>query len=995
MTVVLTVLLAIVAVMFVAVARMDMAATSNIADNKMLDSAVKSIIEVINKELVLDTPGAAVPTQEYYDYPDANNAWLASIEPYNDSGVYKWRQISDVTGYLKDKNFSTQNVNVKPVGLDTTVYVHDYPILSLDNNNNLLEQSADADGDGIADSKWFELKNLRTSKGRPIYAAVRVIDNSGMINIDTAHSFDAGSNDETRIDGSSQMQVNLKGLLKTGDSITTLHNARCGSENPNNWNSYERNVIWQYGIPNGNYLPFDISDELELRYRYCIDSKFTARIEAIASDTTDAFGDPGGLYDGDSGWKLPDWQIRITDPNDPNADRRHLLTTLNLDRIIDPDGERMFNIKTDPCAQFLYNRLAAGIDANYSTVSQGIFDAHLAQFAANVIDRGDDDANVSVVQDSGGNKFYGMERPYIYISEITRNFQKGPAPGDLADPPVEERFVVHRSYAIELYKEFQADEDFESWRLIISGIRDQNGFSSRDIPILPGYFNDRGGKFYVMVFEDDGKLYANLSDTVKFSDTPQDGAKDVDPDIILRWARFFLGYDGSGTPVFSDSYDVYFGTTSPGTFRGNQPGRTFNPPGTLSAGTTYYWQIVGRNGANYRQGPVQSFTTWADDGPNSVKEYIPYNTFILDSSTVISLYRPVQGFSSPGILVDRIEFNEPQLSWFFSESDTDLGIRSFQRDIDLPNRLKRLWDSAGVRRDDANSIGNWNMYWNGPAAANNPIQPWYNHFTNVGDAAMMFVKSTYLEGDPKYQIPQGDPTTTEQNVRFDIDDPTMQNIFKYITVWRPDDPNETRIKGRLNINTAPAFIIRQLPWVGRVNGLDVNIADAIVAYRDKTKAGTIDYSNRRTATGINNVSESNGFGSIGQLLNVINGDSGKKAYNIRYCGIDGSPQYGFPDLHTDWDSRNDGIDDDLEEKELIFARISDLVTVRSDIFTAYILVRIGTDGPQKRVITILDRSGGPQKRYLILSSNGASRTIVSDSNDSVSIRAFQLTPEAR
>jgi len=31
---------------------------------------------------------------------------------------------------------------------------------------------ADADGDGIADSKWFELTEMRTSKGKPVYAAV-------------------------------------------------------------------------------------------------------------------------------------------------------------------------------------------------------------------------------------------------------------------------------------------------------------------------------------------------------------------------------------------------------------------------------------------------------------------------------------------------------------------------------------------------------------------------------------------------------------------------------------------------------------------------------------------------------------------------------------------------------------------------------------------------------------------------------------------------------
>jgi len=43
----------------VLVARMDMAATSNIADSKMLDSAAKSIVAIISRELVLDTPGAA------------------------------------------------------------------------------------------------------------------------------------------------------------------------------------------------------------------------------------------------------------------------------------------------------------------------------------------------------------------------------------------------------------------------------------------------------------------------------------------------------------------------------------------------------------------------------------------------------------------------------------------------------------------------------------------------------------------------------------------------------------------------------------------------------------------------------------------------------------------------------------------------------------------------------------------------------------------------
>ena len=47
---------------------------------------------------------------------------------------------------------------------------------------------------------------------------------------------------------------------------------------------------------------------------------------------------------------------------------------------------------------------------------------------------------------------------------------------------------------------------------------------------------------------------------------------------------------------------------------------------------------------------------------------------------------------------------------------------------------------------------------------------------------------------------------------------------------------------------------------------------------------------------------------------------------------------------------------DLKERDVIFQRISNLVTVRSDVFTAYVMVRVGELGPQKRVIAIFDRS---------------------------------------
>ena len=56
------------------------------------------------------------------------------------------------------------------------------------------------------------------------------------------------------------------------------------------------------------------------------------------------------------------------------------------------------------------------------------------------------------------------------------------------------------------------------------------------------------------------------------------------------------------------SYDVYFGTTSPGQFKVNQAGTSYNP-GTLNYSTTYYWRIDSKNSAGTTTGTVWSFTT--------------------------------------------------------------------------------------------------------------------------------------------------------------------------------------------------------------------------------------------------------------------------------------------------------------------------------------------------------------------------------------------------
>ncbi|MHC4221921.1 MAG: ComEA family DNA-binding protein, partial [Planctomycetota bacterium] len=220
--------------------------------------------------------------------------------------------------------------------------------------------------------------------------------------------------------------------------------------------------------------------------------------------------------------------------------------------------------------------------------------------------------------------------------------------------------------------------------------------------------------------------------------------------------------------------------------------------------------------------------------------------------------------------------------------------------------------------------------------------------------------------------------------KLDMQNPYNSNLFQSLTVFDPtndydrsgdpinndgdgeanenwtdfDKTPELKIPGRININTAPWFVIAQLPWMTDEK------AKAIVAYRDKLNSPVnYDGQNGRydaiedlidSSFDGDDIREDPGFASIGEL-NFIISDSNGEDYRIDQYALDNEDLIGFPDL-TPEPTGTGSFTDDFEERDVIFSRISNLATVRSDVFTAYILVRVGVDGPQKRVIAILDRS---------------------------------------
>lgn len=504
LTVVLTSLLAIVGVLFIMTARIDRMATSAATENQQLHLAVDTVVSQIGEILIADTPGVS-SNQEHYDFADANDPWLAELEPFQVGSNYYWRQISRVA----DTNAAeARNVRVRVIG--------DRDIIDV----NQTGTNADADGDGVGDARWFEVPGVMSSKGKPIYAAVRIVDNSGMLNVNTGYWFDATRSDVNSVDGSSVQQINVVALAGDRDSIPVDTQdyaaallAQRGIDPAGGLEGYEDWVIWRYGRsdPNNPYQTFDLSDELELRYRFLLNhADVDARIESWGRFKPNTISTPV-----DSGGQALDrWFARARDGGtlDPNYAYRHLATTYNMDRILTPKPieigpltlRKKVNVNTAD-----EGAIRAAIISALSGDGRDpmVISADSARITANLRDYIDDDDIVTAVPDPGtsGANYYGFEQPCIYISEVAYN-----AVRDTAG-------IVHTSTAVELYKPYFEDKDPlpGEWRLRMAG-----GGASMEVPIV--WSGTR--RFHVILNEDPmAKLSADIafSDPDELADTPQ------------------------------------------------------------------------------------------------------------------------------------------------------------------------------------------------------------------------------------------------------------------------------------------------------------------------------------------------------------------------------------------------------------------------------------------------------------------------------------------
>jgi len=213
------------------------------------------------------------------------------------------------------------------------------------------------------------------------------------------------------------------------------------------------------------------------------------------------------------------------------------------------------------------------------------------------------------------------------------------------------------------------------------------------------------------------------------------------------------------------------------------------------------------------------------------------------------------------------------------------------------------------------------------------------------------------------------------NINFDQfppndypDVPAAAFLGEFFTLVAPDDTRRnvdgeaTRIYGRININTAPLEVLKQLPWPTTVGAQTINrdqLADYILAYRDmrQTSDGLRTYgpgpADRLGPGGANianlrNISGSQvrGFLTAGELAiplaDYANKLLGWTNYTVENTTLTKYPAY-------------------LQARDSLYRAVSNLITVNSDVFAAYILVQL-RDGLTEAVkhtwnyVAVLDRS---------------------------------------
>ncbi len=285
-------------------------------------------------------------------------------------------------------------------------------------------------------------------------------------------------------------------------------------------------------------------------------------------------------------------------------------------------------------------------------------------------------------------------------------------------------------------------------------------------------------------------------------------------------------------------------------------------------------------------------------------------------------------------------------------------------------------------------------------------------------------------------------SAASSDIRFGLGIPAALGILDQVSAFETSQGSAIRpVSGLININTAPASVMRTLPLVTPANntGLpspllwnntwtqtkeNIDLVASIIAYRDKNiaieltgrvaparfigdeaasrphigvaggnaTASTERQLGRALTTQIDGIREETGFGSTGELMCVLQrqrDDHGgitttrDEARSLDFHGFNNQSRLaagevndrkGINSLHFKDSSgalATDEVRNDFAERLQIMSALSNVTTVRSDVFAVWFVVRgysqedtenLGPDDPmtpsiERRFVMVIDRSG--------------------------------------
>ncbi len=1020
LVVVLTVLLSLIGLMFILASRIEQATSASVSVERDLSAAADSVVDRINKVLVDDlfgarrqarlcsgasenVPGTAVAYNERYDSPGTMDPWLMSVNPgwseidtvspadlRND--IVTWFNLSDL--YFDIFGISGFNVyglmgpgmKVGPDLYYASTALAGTPQIS----SNIGLPKADADGDGVWDSIWIKLPNINSSKGEPIYSAVRILDNCALLNLNTAFKLEATS------DGPYLSALDYERFRRGGDRnddrpaddvplADRIRKARMADPAAvlDTVAQYHNRVILKIEKPDpARYRLFDLADELELRNRFLLSSSFESRLERrdVANLTFDA-GVPGvgggGLYSAlfipvtdesrtitvSTGsytrTKFDEWKIRMNSANFddksgayylPSApapdqepeidfrwkyDRRHVCTFYSFDRNIRSGPDMIL----DPIVESLREAYLRQVDPSVKAQRLAMLDTVMAVFwPANgsvvatrdlVIDN-TPESRRAILQ-----LLYALRAYYLRYGLIKENsiLTLDQIRADLADPAHPRRllnkaarkaaqtvanmidYLDDTSATLGPLFQKNSDPTFINEavvRQLVSDVSRNASNNSIDLSSDPRY--DFGLGSHVVYGYERQPFISELYCTFSSSGIGRFAVEFVNPydqDISLTGWRIVAGNPKNNprTLVFP-------------------PSNITVPKGT----TTAPGRFVLRN------------TNWGVL-PNSTPTYewaqLASGFFVDD---VILLQRPIPDGKGGTTWLTVDGTPKDQISPLVID-----GTHTSKRD-------DRAWKFARanefVRDQGSETLGSPNnatipggkKSYQMPVADDNTATV-SRPLTTLGDfEKILTLGSEWIAADDPNAITHFmGLASNEGDVRTDI--VSAPEILRYVGFLNRPAGN---LPGRININTAPWEVIRAA----------IPPRTDFVKAGDKWEADPKKFADELART-IARVGTPAPFESIADLVN--SSKHADIAALLTKWKDDPSDNVGDPSMT-----------DDIEERDWILSRMSNIFTVRSDTFTAYIAIRIGTPrvvpdaNPASRVVDV-----DADRRYIAIFDRSA------------------------